>query len=296
MFNVQMQGRFTLTAHKLDGSSRVVADWFDNLILDNGLNRIPSSGGMLQVCSVGSGTAAPAAGQSQLSNLVASTSTIQQQVNGNELVSGYGWRRSTYRFPQGVATGNLSEVGVGSSSTDLFSRALILDGSGNPTTVTVLADEFLDVTYELRLYWPTTDVTGNITINGVSTAFVMRAAAVSAWNPTYLANTFGGGGNFQAAAYAAGSTLGTIEQIPSGGSNGGSSGTTRVGSYVNNSFSRSFRLEFGLNAVTQPIGALWLFTGDNSMNFQCSFSPAIPKSNQNELNLDVLLSWSRRSI
>lgn len=301
MMNPQLgvQGRYRMVAFKIDGSERMVADWFENLILDNGLNNIQSSVGMLSSCFVGSGTTAPAAGQTQLANLVATNSTVgpNSGLTGNNLAGGFGWERRVYRFNQGVAAGNLSEVGVGFSSTNLFSRARILDGLGNPTTITVLADEFLDVTYELRVYWPTADVTGNVSINGVSTAFVMRTANAGSWGTNWLLGFFGSSNNLTAQCFSAGAPLGTIEGTTGGtfiGSNGSSS---RVGSYVTGSFSRTFRLTFGLNDVTQSIGAMRITgQGSSTLSFQCSFNPAIPKTNQNTFNADFTLTWARRSI
>lgn len=296
-FNIGMQGRFKLVAHKLDGSSRVVADWFNNLILNNGLNGIATTNTMLDVACVGSGTAAPAAGQTQLSTLVSSTSTVQGVSAGNELASGYGWRRITFRFGQGAAQGNLSEVGVGASATNLFSRALILDGTGQPTTVTVLADEFLDVVYEIRVYWPTADATGTATVSGVSTAFTLRACEVGQWGAAWLTSAFGGNNNFTGQCWASGATLGAITGSPSGTFIGQTLSSNRVGSYNNGSFSRTFRLIFDLNGVTQSIGAMRLLSAGNSdMNFQCLFNPAVAKTNQFNLSLDFTLTWSRRSI
>lgn len=295
--NFSMTGHYKMVAYKLDGTSRVVADWFPNLILNNGLNQIESTDGMFNAASVGSGSAAPAAGQTQLANLVASTGSVQSIQSGNELASGYGWRRLTFRFAQGAAAGNLSEVGVGSSSTNLFSRALILDGLGQPTTVTVLADEFLDVVYELRAYWPTTDVTGTATISGVSTGFVMRACEVGQWGASWISGPFGGNNNFFGQCYAEGATLGAISASPSGTFIGQSDGSSRVGSYSNGSFSRTFRTSFGLNAVTQSIGAIRLLSAGNSdVLFQCSFDPPVAKTNQFNLDLDFTFSWARRSI
>ena len=73
-----------------------------------------------------------------------------------------------YHFAIGAAAGNLSELGVGwaSSGTTLFSRALILDSGGTPTTITVLSDEYLYVTYEHRFYPSETDATGSIVFTG----------------------------------------------------------------------------------------------------------------------------------
>lgn len=298
--NIGMQGRYQMTAYKLDGSSRVLADWFENLILDNGLNGIESNGGMLGACFVGSGTAAVTAVQTQLANLVASqTDGAAGLEEGNNTAGGFAWLRRRWRFGQGVAAGNLSEVGVGSAATNLFSRARITDTSGTPTTITVLADEFLDVTYEFRVYWPTTDATGTINVGGTNTNFVMRAARVQDWDTRYLSSAMGANNNwFGWYALGAGSVLGDIFGQPSGGGSiGGLDNAGRVGSYTNGSFSRTFRVNAGLSTITQPIATIMLQSGGiNQTYFQVSFDPPIPKSGLNVFNADFTLSWARRSI
>ena len=150
----QCAGWFKIEATRPDGTRRVLADWFPNLILNGGLDRMGANPDYLSWCQVGSGSTAPVAAQTALVNRIAGTSTQQNNVSGAQASAPYyGWYRRTYRFAQGVAAGNLSEVGVGwATSGSLFSRALILDGGGSPTTITVLSDEVLDVTYELRRY------------------------------------------------------------------------------------------------------------------------------------------------
>ncbi|WP_251258216.1 hypothetical protein, partial [Enterobacter hormaechei] len=121
-------------------------------------------------CRVGSGNTAPAVTDTVLVSQVASSST-QQAINNGVDRSGafYAWVRRTTRFTTGTAAGTLAEVGVSpTTSGPLFSRALILDSGGNPTTITVLPDETLDVTYELRLYPTLTDATGTVDIAGVT--------------------------------------------------------------------------------------------------------------------------------
>ncbi len=95
-----------------------------------------SVGDYMSTCMVGSGNAAPAETDTAL-QARASTSNINVQSNNSNVSPRYGWRRRTFRFAAGAAAGNLSEVGVGWTTTAVFSRALILDGSGNPTTITV---------------------------------------------------------------------------------------------------------------------------------------------------------------
>lgn len=185
--NFQMQGRFKLEAVKRDGSRRMLADWFDNLILNAGLERM-GSGITIAGAMVGTNNATPAATQTALGAQIAYSTAIQGSATfGVDEAENFAWRRVRYRFAEGVATGNLAEVGVGWASGSCFSRALILDGGGAPTTITLLSDESLDVTYELRLYPSTADVTGSLTLGGTSYSYTLR---LSKFNDTDVATFF----------------------------------------------------------------------------------------------------------
>ena len=117
---------------------------------------------------VGSGNSTPVASQTQLDNTIASTTTV---LSGSELTSKqtttspyYAAAKRTYRFAEGVAAGNISEVGCGwGTGLALWNRALVKDLNGNPTTITVLSDEFLDVIVEVR-YYPTQSFSGSFNL------------------------------------------------------------------------------------------------------------------------------------
>ena len=81
-----------------------------------------------------------------------------------------------YTFALGAVVGNLTELGIASSSNDLPStklhtRALFKDGAGDPTTVTVTALDQLVVTYVVQKSVPMAPVSSSITadVNGVAT-------------------------------------------------------------------------------------------------------------------------------
>lgn len=106
-------------------------------------------------CCVGTGNSTPLASQVALDSFVASTTaTSAIDVAGVQVSTEpfYLWARRTWRFSEGAATGNLSEVGLGWTNTNLWNRALMRDVNGNPTTITVLSDEYLDIVSEIRVY------------------------------------------------------------------------------------------------------------------------------------------------
>ena len=197
---IGLKGRFKfIRICAATGEVRQETDWMDNLVVNQGLDMIGSevSGGIIpfEYCQVGSGNTPPVGGDVDLDTWVAGTNTLQTAAANTNLsvVPFYRSSTLTYRFGEGVAVGNLSEVGIGHAATGavLFSRALIVDGLGVPTTITVLADEYLDVLWELRIYPPTVDITGsfNLTILGVVTShtYTIRPAAFTNGNNWILA-------------------------------------------------------------------------------------------------------------
>ncbi|MHA3048651.1 hypothetical protein [Acinetobacter sp. ANC 4639] len=152
--HTQLGAKFKLIVRKVsDNSIARETAWFHNIVLDAGLARM-SAGTWINRCCIGTGNSTPVATQVALDSFLASTTTVQstsESYNTTTLPYYYG-AKVTWRFGEGVAAGNISEVGLGWSNTNLWNRALIKDGNGNPTTITVLSDEYLDVVSEIRVY------------------------------------------------------------------------------------------------------------------------------------------------
>lgn len=164
-----------------------------NMILDYGLDFLVGNTGDYYAgdqagyaCHVGTGGTAPVATDTTLQGPTKkSTTTVQSRVPVSGTVVPYQniplnqyyyelqW---TYRFAAEVSNINYAEVGVGKSVTSLFSRALIVNPGGEPTPISLLTGEQLDVTYKLRVNAPAvtdgtsaaTSVcgTGSVTIAG----------------------------------------------------------------------------------------------------------------------------------
>lgn len=306
--NLAIEGYFKFEAVRPDGTRRTLADWQKNLILDSGLDRL-GSGGVWDRCQVGTGTAAPSVGQTTLASFLANSSSSMGNLAGTDTPTNtYAWARKTFRFNAGVATGNLTEVGIGWSAGGggLFSRALIKDEGGAPTTITVLSDEYLDVTYEVRVYPEMSDRTfSNVDISGTDYSFTVRPAvfsgsetSVGAW-PNRLTGILGGGFtsvgsvNFGLTAYQNGVTLGAITGTPSGSQAASNSNATYAfrSAYASNSYKRECRATWGLTAGTVAFGGFLLQSATGT--YQMIVSPNIPKDNTKILTLDFDLSWAR---
>lgn len=301
----RIAGYYKLQVIRPDGSVRVDTGWFPNLITNIGLDQYDSSG-FFSTCAVGSGNTAPAFTDTQLVSLVASTTnTVGSTTQAAQSSSPYfGTTTKSWAFVAGTATGNLSEVGIGVDATHLFSRALILDGGGSPTTITILSTEQLNVTYQLGSYVPLTDLTGTITLNAISYSYTLRAANATsaarwAYVPQDASSITGLGGPFSGNFFSTTVTNGSIGAItgqPSGTSNSCDSAT--ASSYTNGSFTRAGTSTWSINTGNLSGGVTAATVGFGQSNasrgqYQVSFSPAIPKDNTHVLTLNWSNSWTR---
>ena len=295
---VEMDGHFTIRATSRRGS-RVLAD-FDNLILDSGLERL-GTGSVVTHVQLGTGSTAPAVGQAAL--VAFSASTNNQTASVDSYVAGppvYHQSIKTFRFAAGTATGTFSEIGVGwASSGSLFSRALILDGGGSPTTITVLSDEALDVDYRFRLYPATSDVAGTLTLSGIGYTYTLRPALISdtgQWSPsTILGSGFVIGSALDRAYNGASLALGAITAQLTGNTSSAAMGVFNYSSYVPGALSRAGVVTTGLtvgNSVGGIKGMIIAFGGYGY--YQILFGTVIPKDSTKIMTHGQRITWARR--
>lgn len=311
-----LQGFYKLEALKDDGRVRPLTDWFPNIITNKGIDIYGVDNIPVGICVVGTGNATPLVTdvslQTQLAlvsnNVARSHSAVGSSPYYTSMVH-------THQFGFGAATGNLSEVGIGTGATSLFSRALILDGGGTPTTITVLSNEALSVTYELRQYVPLTDVTGTINIGGVNYNYTLRASSATnpdvwgwEWNPGNSVNV--GPASASSPNFAVTSYNGSIGAITSGP--GGSQNTS--GSPTNSTYSNgtgyydtqwnwaigdaNFGVGDGIKSIRWQCG-YQSFIGSAAVGrgrgaYQIDFGAKIPKDNTKILQLGIRHAWARR--
>lgn len=297
---IRTRGFFQLTASR-NGIVTRQTKVFPNLITTQGLNLIGTASDWLARCAVGTGSNTPNAADTQLQTQVGVTNSVtsRSQAMGGTY---YGQMTTIFRFGAGTATGNLTEVGVGIGSgtpLSVFSRALILDDMGSPTTFPVLSDEVLDVTYIFRQYAPTSDVNDTLSITGSgSHDTVLRAANVttsSAWGPPSSSGSWmSAAGN--AFAYET-QTLGAITGVPGGTSEQVTSGSQA--SYTGGNFYRDLSWLWDLTAGNfgSGIGAVLLNMGTGTGgggggSFQINFTPRIAKTASNTLSLTARHAWA----
>lgn len=299
-----LAGFYKFEVRRPDGSVRVETDWLPNLITNGGLDQI-GKGNPFKYCSVGSGTAAPANTDSALAARIATTTSAPSTAGSGAQASApyYGFMLYTFVFAQGAAAGNLSEVGVGwaSDGSSLFSRALI------SPTITVLSDEVLTVVYQIRMYVPTTDVTGSVTIGGTSRAFVVRAANctgasnIAGWMGPILQDAASPNGgvyvrspaSYTNACFAASAALGAITGAPTGGGTDYFLADATNAAYVDGNYYKDITISGGINDCNVS-GGIKAVTFQCSLGFyQASFTPALEKDNTKTIALTFRISWAR---
>lgn len=290
---------------------------FTNLITDVGLARLASPGTGQNSCfnyiRVGTGNAPPSPSDLALQDQIASTNVDSnyEGSGGVNLEEGFVWRRVTWTFEEGAVVGNVSELATGwdaSSSGTIFSRALVRDSEGNPTTITVLADEQLRVTWEHRRYWATEDVSGTLVNEGNKGGvynYRVRAADVGNWTIGRPANSginisslVGAGLTSRNVTYNYPSELGPIDGFPTG-SPSSYSGSTGGGVAGPSSVSRN--IQFSLTQANSSAGISCLVfqsydggTGTRTRHaFQVEFDPPLIKTSEDVMEIGVQINWAR---
>lgn len=290
-----MRGFYQMRVLRSDGSERYRTAWMENLILTNGRNNymkddvVPCS-----YCQVGTGNTAPDVSQTALAAYLATHNTNVSETNGNQVASSpyYIYSTKTYQFDIGTATGTLAEVGVGTQSAtgNLTSRALILDGGGSPTTITILSTELLQVTYQLRLYQDTAGGSGSVTISGTTYDYNWLPAYMSGnTSSTIYYSALNNGRGYASAVYAGG--LGTVNAYPSGSVK--SDYSVARSAYSNNSYQRDYVASFLIaqGNITGGAGIKSIDLSTYRGNWQFEFTSAnIPKDGTKTLSITMRIA------
>lgn len=314
MMTFETRGEYLIKKYKRDGTLVQEVGPIKNLITNRGLDAIAVGSGLFsQYMFVGTGTTPPAVTDSGMSAYLAKTSTLQDQSSGNLGSPDYvGYHSVTYRFGEGAAAGNLTEVGIGYLEYDTStppvefrrpcSRALIVDALGNPVTITVLSDEYLDVTYTLYVYPPKTDYSSSVTISGVSYGYTVRLANAAS-TQVYLAASSQQTFYSVFKSYNTTSAALTLGAITDPGPTGEDSFQLYSPTFVDSAYSPG---SYTCNSTcTIPLsdypptgqsirGCVLLIMGVLSCSYQIVFTTGIPKTKTKKLVLNLSYSWARK--
>ena len=292
--NNSVGARFKLVARKASTEEITrETEWFKNIVLDTGLNQM-SVGAWIDRVRVGSGNSTPVASQTQLDNTIASTNTIlssSDSVTKQTTTSPYYVAaKRTYRFAEGVAAGNISEVGCGwGTGLALWNRALVKDLNGNPTTITVLSDEFLDVIIEVR-YYPTQSFSGSFNLLNKTGGIVSNHTftGLPQFSETNLVS-FGVVRGGVASLYSG--IMNGVNTNPTS-SLGGVATTSTYPSPTTTTCTSSFPLNTAngsIRTVSQDFNTI----SNSGSTYKFEINPPIVKTNQMVLSFTFSISWNR---
>lgn len=302
--SVKFKGHFKVEL--LDGQGRVKKCLeFDNLITDAGLDFISSN--TISVCdqyaAVGTGSTTPTTADTTLAAEVTPSSSNRTNSNGSiteTLVYTSGtpdfWTSSkTYLFDFAQGNGNLTEIGLfsASSSGTMWTRQLLKDSGGTPTTITKTSSDQLRITYTLQIYPPSDDVTDTITISTVDYDTTVRAANASHadnWD-TLLKNGMVFCDNRPRTST---DSLAARTGQP-GGTLTSASSQTRT-TYVSGNFYIESTDVWNISSGSSNVASVLILgnaSGGGGSEMQIGFSPSLPKTATNQLTLVNRYTWGR---
>ena len=217
--NTGFAGEFRYDILDSEGNIKTSTDFQKNIILDRGLDSFGGIGSALSSgsCVVGSGNSAPTPGQTTLDSIVDKNSSILSSTqNFAYTESGDVYKSSLTRVFEfrGLGEVNISEVGLTNSYTSstkehtLNTRAPIKDVLGNPTTISLLTGEVLQVHYVIWRVIELKETTGTITLTSNTNAdttynFVCKPALIGSNDYNYgtVGKAFTGNMTYYAQSY-----------------------------------------------------------------------------------------------
>ena len=309
--SVGIEGWFTLRAVRRSG--RVVRERkfrtsasFHNLITTLGMNRFGNepSGNVYRYCHVGTGTATPAFSDTQLATFLANVTDNYPGESRTNSGSPDYYSALAIKWTSAIGAlgnNNLTEVGVSGQNTNglLFSRELIRDSGGDPTSFPIADDEQLEVIYELRMYPKLTDTEATITIGATSYDTVTKPLAVNSstwWGPVGVGSGYVNSElrtGFDGCRVFEGDPVDITGDVNSIADSLGEASSVLADSYVNDTFYRNLSAVYDISTGNGNIKTAQFRFG--CAMFQTSYDPVIVKDNTQVLTLRQRIAWARRA-
>lgn len=301
--HVQLKGEYRIVLNQ--GTDRETdTGWFDNLVTNQGLDRLGSTvtPNCFTYTSIGTGTNAPANTDTALQAYVAQATgkVVDERINLG--ASTYAARTTMHWvYAQGAVVGNMAEVGVGwtISGTGLFSRARIVDGAGTPTTLTCTSLDQLTVYYRITCTPTITDTVSTVVISGTTYNYTARLSASASFftpNTDFMWDGDARWGTItQCWVYPAGCTIGALTGNPSGTQTAATASSISLAAYTTGNYYNDCTFSFA-PSTANPAGGiqgLKLSFGNSGGAWQYVFTAAIPKDSTKTLTLTVRYSWGR---
>ena len=306
--DIAVSGQYKITIKRPDNTV-IETGWFDNMILNSGLDAMGEDVGFETYCFVGTGNTPVSATQTALSARQITTTDVSRNSTTHEPGVAPNYENTytiVYNFPQGEVIGNITEVGIGPNQdgTRLFSRSLITNSSGTPTAISVVALDEFTVTYRLKLKPPVNAATGSFSVGSQTINYTARVGYAGNFGTPLEYFTYGFSKLYNAYAYdPTNLEMGDIESHTFGpnsahvadtpaadliSNNTYVPGTYRRTGHVGWTYASGNNGSAGIGGVIVGYG-----TGSTVAYFKYIFNPPIQKSDTEELRLNMTYQWSR---
>ena len=309
---VGLYGEVKVVVKRADGSVRLDTGFFPNVITNLGLDAIGNNNNLFNWCAVGSGNSQPLNTNTKLDNFLTAetqfTSSSKYDYDPVRDTEFYKCSKTVgYRFT-GLDNQNVSEVGLVDSydlnSYSALTRTLIKDNSGNPTTITILTGEILELQYRLWQVFDLKDkdqvITAMIDSVEVPVNVKIRLAGVGGAN---LGGRWGysevvGQGIQQQGNIRIQFGTGDIGEITGQFSDPHHAYSIDLAwaAYQPSTYKRKFYVNTSITDVVMPIRSFLFFTGLGA--YQVRFGTVagdlpIDKTDQDTLQFGFEMSWGR---
>lgn len=299
--NLGIRGEFKVSVKRND-QAHYESDWFDNLILNNGLNYLGNGANIsdppspLAYCRVGTGDTPPIATQINLVDSVGSAVYVATDFINLGAAEDYATLMTLqYNFTQGSILTTIREAGVGWSfdGGTLFSRVVL------PEPITLTSIDQLIVFYRLRLEPSIVDTTGTVVISGTSYGFTSRIAEVASFgtgleyiNPKNFSTIS------SCLAYDNTSALGPVTGNLVPGGSGTQADVFTAQEYIADTYNRTTTVTY-MPSTANLVGGIQGFriaTGTISapvIKWQMLLDDPIPKTDQELFTITFRIGWNR---
>ena len=302
---VGLYGEVKVIVKRADDTVRLDTGFFPNVITNLGLDAIGNDHNLFNYCAIGGGNSTPLNTNTKLDNFLAVGSQISSEskydydpVRDTEF---YKCSRTVgYRF-EGLDNKNISEVGLvgdyASGQHPAYTRTLIKNSAGEPTVITVLSGEILELQYRLWQVFDVKDKDQVVTamIDGVEVPFNVKIRLAGVGGSWSYAAVVGAHLTFQGNNYH---QFGTGELGEITGQNSGLTSYYVLSweAYQPSTYKRKFYVNASITEAVHPIRSFLFFTGLGA--YQVRFGTVdgdlpIDKTKQDILQLGFEMSWGR---
>jgi len=169
MIKTKLFGRFQFIIKNVKTGKVTEHEWMENLVLNNAFTTktiTPSA-----TIQLGTGSTPPTIADTSLETFLVSMSAGSPSATKAGASTDFvapiystsaGWEET---FGLGQVVGNVSEIGIDLTGVGLVTRALITDGAGDPTTITLGVDDILTVNYLMGYEIDTSHPPGSVTVD-----------------------------------------------------------------------------------------------------------------------------------